>query len=351
MRRRARILATLASWALTMSIASGATGEVTRIAFGSCAHEDRPQPIWQAIIAQAPDAFLMIGDNIYADTTNVQVMRQKYAQLGANKSFQEARKAMPFFATWDDHDYGANDAGREYPRKAESQEAFLDFWEVPENSPRRQQEGVYHSEILGSDGHLVQIIMLDTRFFRSPLKRSIKRYVPDWNPSSSMLGERQWAWLETELKKPADVRIIGSSIQFASDRHGFETWGNLPRERQRLLDLIASTKANGVVLVSGDRHFAEISRLPGNNTLYPIYDFTSSGLNDSHSGASEVNPYRLAPKTPYAGINFGTITVNWGGESGPTVEFRIHDGQGQTIVSEKTSLTDLGFVTPPQQNN
>ena len=351
MRQSSKILAMVIGWTLFASLSLGASPDVTKIAFGSCAHEDRPQPIWQSVIKEEPDAFLMLGDNIYADTTDIQVMRDKYAQLASNKAFQEARKAMPFFATWDDHDYGQNDAGREYPRKEESQEAFLDFWGVKENSPRRQQEGVYSSEILGSEGRRVQIIMLDTRYFRTSLKRRLKRYVPDWNPASSMLGERQWTWLEAELKKPADVRIIGSSIQFASDRHGFETWGNMPLERKRLLDLIASTKAGGVVIVSGDRHFAEISQIPKDASLYPIYDFTSSGLNDAHNGSDEVNPYRIAPKRTFAGANFGTISILWTAQNGPLVELKIHDLKGQSAVTEKIHLKALGFDVTRMQKN
>lgn len=340
-----RLIAVLLGSTLWASLVHAADRDITRIAFGSCAKQDLPQPIWHAVVAQTPDAFLMIGDNIYADTQDIRALRSKYAQLGAKPAFQKARKAMPFFATWDDHDYGQDDAGAEYPFKAASQQAFLDFWGVPVDSPARTQEGIYSSAILGTGEHRVQIIMLDTRYFRSSLTRKFGRYVPNWNPGSTMLGEAQWNWLARELKKPAEVRIIASSIQFASSDHGYETWGNMPYEKQRLLDLIAETQAKGVLIVSGDRHFAEISQIPATHTLYPIYDFTSSGLTGSRDPTNELNPYRIAPESPYTGTNFGTITVIWEGLHGPQLELQIHDLEGAAVTRTYIPLIDLRYDT------
>ncbi|MET0658010.1 MAG: hypothetical protein ABW110_07620 [Steroidobacteraceae bacterium] len=48
---------------------------LTRIAFGSCAKQDKEQPIWDAVLASKPDLFIFLGDNIYGDTTDMQVMR------------------------------------------------------------------------------------------------------------------------------------------------------------------------------------------------------------------------------------------------------------------------------------
>lgn len=37
---------------------------VTRIAFGSCAHQDKDQPLLKVAAALNPDVFLFLGDNI-----------------------------------------------------------------------------------------------------------------------------------------------------------------------------------------------------------------------------------------------------------------------------------------------
>ncbi|MGZ0173226.1 MAG: alkaline phosphatase D family protein [Planctomycetales bacterium] len=256
---------------------------LSRISFGSCAKQNQPQPIWDVIVETDPELFLMIGDNIYGDTQDMKLLWEKYQLLGAQPGFQKLRKHCPVLATWDDHDYGANDAGVEYPKKRESQQLFLDFFEVAKDSPLRKQEGVQSSHTFGPKGKRVQIILLDTRYFRSPLTRGYEpsernegfrgHYKGTTDTSTTMLGEAQWKWLEAELRKPAEIRIVASSIQVLPDEHGSEKWGNFPHERTRLFNVIRDSKANGVVLISGDRHLAEIMEIDSarSGNPYPIY--------------------------------------------------------------------------------
>ena len=99
------------------------------------------------------------------------VLKAKYEKAAAVPGYQKLLKTCPVLATWDDHDYGKNDAGVEYPQKDQSQQLFLDFYGIPKDSPRRTQKGVYDSVTYGPEGKRVQIIVLDLRYFRSPLKR------------------------------------------------------------------------------------------------------------------------------------------------------------------------------------
>ena len=128
-------------------------------------------------------------------------------------------------------------------------------------------------------------------------------YVPQDDPHVTMLGEEQWSWLEQQLRVPAELRILASSIQCVAEASGQETWSNLPHERQRLFDLIERTRAEGVVIISGDRHWAELSVLK-DPRRYPIYDLTSSSFNQLHVGIPTPNKYRSIPKT-YHRENFG----------------------------------------------
>ena len=139
---------------LLMGLARPASAQepLQRIAFGSCAKQDQPQPIWESVVATKPQLFLFIGDNIYGDTEDMAVLKQKWNLLGAQPGYQKLKQTCPVLATWDDHDYGANDAGAEYPKKRESQQLFQDFFNVPKDSPRRKQEGVYHAEVFGPPG-------------------------------------------------------------------------------------------------------------------------------------------------------------------------------------------------------
>ncbi|MDF1814900.1 MAG: alkaline phosphatase D family protein [Verrucomicrobiales bacterium] len=322
---------------------AGAEDVLSKILFGSCIKQEKPIPILETIVSAKPDAFIFLGDNIYADTEDMDVMLAKYKKLKADPNFSRLLNLCPVLATWDDHDYGVNDGGAEYTKKAEAQKIFVDFWNDPEDSPRRSRPGVYDSRIFGPEGKRVQIILLDTRYFRGPLKTGERRtggkYYPANDPAIPLLGEAQWSWLEQELQKPAEIRIIGSGIQIVPEASGQETWANLPYERQRLFDLIAKTKANGVFLISGDRHWSEFSRTT-EKTPYPIYDFTSSSLNQIHPrGTPTDNQYRIS-KSTFHKENFGEILIKWAGQD-TRIEVRILDIEGTENFGHTVSLSEL----------
>lgn len=285
----------------------------TVIAFAGDLDQNKPQPLWDTVLRTNPDLFLFLGDNLYLDTANEDVMRAKYAKLGAMPGYLKLlAQHIPVIATWDDHDYGADDAGAELPQKEISKKVFLDFFREPVDSLRRTREGIYDAKIFGEEGKRVQIIALDLRSFRSPLKksRSSGGYVPSEDESATMLSQEQWKWLQNELKKPAEVRIIMSSIQVIVRGNGWENWMNFPLERARLFNLIRETGANGVVFVSGDRHVAELSITDG-GVGYPMYDFTTGSFNKAPKNFSlEKNLFRLGTKQ--LSENFGLITVEWG---------------------------------------
>jgi len=327
------------------------TAALSRIHFGSCLKEAEPVPILDTILAEEPELFLFLGDNIYADTEDMDVMRAKYARLAAIEGFAQLRLRAPVMATWDDHDYGENDAGAEYPMKREAQEIFVNFWGDAPDSPRRRREGVYEARTLGPEGRRVQIVMLDTRFFRGPLKTGERRlggpYYPDPDPAIPMLGEEQWQWLERRLREPAELRLIVSSIQFVASDAGQETWSNLPAERQRLIDLIASTGAAGVVLLSGDRHWSELS-LQDEGVPYPLYDLTSSSLNQVHPrGTPTDNRWRIS-ETTYHEENYGLVEIDWEAAE-PSVTLSIRDLDGETCFEKSVALAELRPRQPEER--
>lgn len=320
------------------------TKPLTRILFGSCAKEFNPLPILNSVVADQPDAFVFLGDNIYADTTDMKVMQAKYDKLRSHRSFQSLRKACPILATWDDHDYGMNDAGASYPKRREAQKLFVEFWRDPPHSARRKRPGVYESQVFGPEGKRVQFLVLDTRYFRSPLAKGPRRlvggpYTPSLDKSATMLGDAQWKWLEEQLRRPAEVRIIATSIQCVAEASGQETWSNFPLERKRLFDLIAKTRANGVVMISGDRHWAELSST-GKKTAYPLFDVTSSSFNQIHKrGTPTKNDFRISPTT-YHKENYGEINIDWNSKS-PTISLRIKDLEGKTKIERTVRLDQL----------
>jgi alkaline phosphatase D len=334
---------------------------ITTLGFGSCAHEDRPVPIWDTINAAHCDAFVVLGDNIYADTSDPAVFRQKYALLAAMPGFAKLRQTTPLFATWDDHDYGINDGGADFPGAAAAQKEFCDFFHVPTTSPRRTTRGVYDCVTLGPVGKRVQLILLDTRAFRSPLKKdpaNPRVTIPNNDPDATVLGEEQWAWCERRLREPAEIRVVVSSIQFIANEHGSEKWDNFPKERARFLELLRRTQAKGVVVISGDRHMAELSALPpADGVLYPLYDLTTSGLNleippkpavkenqptkpkEAAPKKPQINRYRLHER-PYTGSNFGLMRFKWDGPH-PALRLEVCGLEGQIVISRDIPFSEV----------
>lgn len=340
----ARVRSAVMALVLVLLVAASAVAQESgdagafRLAFGSCMRQDRPAPVWEAVVALKPDAFLFLGDNIYGDTTDMAVMRAKYAQLAAVPAFARLRAATPVLATWDDHDYGANDAGREFPMRAESRAEFAAFFGLDPATLGDGTLGVYHAKTLGPADLPIQVILLDTRTFRSPLKKDGKRIVPNDDEDATILGEAQWVWLAEQLQRPAKLRVIASSIQFVADGHRYEKWANFPRERRRLLDLIAETKAHGVVIVSGDRHSAEIMRLDDTPFGYPLIDATGSALNQARGVDDPPSPMRVGEVFPRA--NFGVLTVD-PAAADPTVTLDIRDEAGAVVNTVSVRLSEL----------
>ena len=157
----------------------------------------------------------------------------------------------------------------------------------------------------------------------------------DPDPAKTMLGATQWSWLAEELRKPAEVRLLVSGIQMLAEGHGWERWGNMPLERQKLLDTIRESGAKGVVLLSGDRHVGALYREtpPGH---YPLYELTSSGLNMVYWAAKEPGPNRVGAL--YAAANFGVVDIDWWDH---TVTLALRDEGGNTRRSAILSFDEL----------
>ena len=362
--------------------------EVSRFAFGSCVRTERPQHVWDSIAKTDPDVWIWLGDNIYADIPRpgtgdperdaeivLERMPGLYATLGAVPGYRKLAASALVLGTWDDHDYGINDAGVEFPGKARAQELFMDFFGEPAESERRKTPGVYGSWTFGKKGRRVQVIVLDTRSFRSPLVRGDDNprekwvsgipgyYLPSSDEDATILGDAQWQWLGRILREPAELRVVVSSIQVVSNDHRFEKWGNFPAERRRLFERIAATNANGVVFLSGDRHSGEISRLDPDRAKigsfvdvgYPVYDVTSSALTNSaptvpgesegssRSGfvqySDERNRHRIGSHIRYN--NFGTLTVDWDAAGGALLTMRLYTDRGRELIREVVRIDSL----------
>ena len=321
-------LATLIT--LSFNELSAQTAEpLNRIAFGSCNNEQSEQPLWDKITAQKPDLWIWMGDNIYADTEDTLVLKKCWELQESKPGYGNLVKTVPIIGTWDDHDFGQNDVGKDNPIKKASMQLFLDFIGEPKDSPRRKQEGVYTSYTYGPEGKKIKVILLDTRYNRD-----------DYGRKGDILGETQWKWLENELNtSTAQINIIGTSIQFIPKRALFELWRRFPKSKQRMNDLIVSSKASGVMFISGDVHHSEFLKTDIKGREYPVYEFTSSGMTHYNKLYHFFNKRRTIDKV-YFGKAYGIMDFDWGPQ--PAVSFKVMDEQNKTVRELKILMTDLG---------
>lgn len=327
---------------------------ITEVLLGSCLDEEKgPSAALMSMAREEADLFLMVGDNVYGDLdgrryinneADLEELRESFADLGAREDFQAVRAVTPMMVAWDDHDYGANDAGKAFPFRALAERVHETFWGLDDEDVG-QWPGTYYARTFGPEGQRTQVIMLDTRYFRSDLTitddwgaRGKERYMPA-SPGSmqDMLGAAQWTWLENQLQQPADIRLIASSIQVMPTTHGWEAWSQMPDERQRLFDLIARTEATGVVFLSGDRHSAFIYEQAG-VLPYAAHELTSSSLNVSFREETD----ELDERQVGAGVaveNYGAVEIDWDTRQ---VSLKIKDNAGTTLRENTFAFADIG---------
>lgn len=254
------------------------------------------------------------GDAVYADVEPsageslerlLDVQRQLYARLHRVEPYRRFAAAVPVIGTWDDHDYGKNNGGAEFPGKVESQKNYLDFLREPPDSPRRSRAGVYESYTCGPPGNRVKILLLDTRYHQS--KRG---------PDGDLLGPEQWTWLEREITaSDAQIHIIVSSIQvlLRSDFRG-EQWYRWWASRERLFKLIDDSALSGTIFVTGDKHFGTIESSTDKDLQRPVFEIMSSGLTENSiiAGTSlAMARVWYGPAQVINERNFGVIEIDW----------------------------------------
>lgn len=324
------------------TIAPLAFAQTTSIAFASCINDENPNhPIWNVLLEAGPNVTIFMGDNVYLDLTKfspdstMDDFNADYARLEKTTKFQTLRASSRVLAIWDDNDYGQRDGDGSFELKDISKQKFLEFWNIDPNSERAKRAGNYESVWIEEGEQKIQVILSDTRYFRSPWERdsnakdcSAGNIVPTDDGEATILGEAQWSWLQQQLEEPAALRIFVSGIQVIPVDHCFERWGGIPHERTRLLKLLAQTNSQTLIL-SGDRHLAETSRLRAaidHDIDRELLEFTSSSFTSRVGfGAGEKNRYRVTEDNIRVN-NFGLLTVDWE-QAVFTVEYQDQNGK------------------------
>lgn len=309
-----------------------------KIAFGSCSHQEKfgeHQPIWDAIVKEKPDCFLFIGDNIYLPNklkeypgTRAEVFKlycDTYDHQRQMPEMQALLRSTYSFALWDDHDFGKNNSNRKWPWKGVAREALNLYF--PNNYGLPDAKGCFYRFAWGD----IDVFMTDDRSFRDPNDDPARR---------TFLGEKQLAWLKDGLaQSKASFKLIVCGNQILADTHPHESWGVQFRpERDAFLGWLWEKKITGVIFLSGDRHFAELTRKRDpKGKGGDLWELTSSPLaNDAYKdGPTFESPDRVAAYSD--GVNFGVLDFDTTGKH-PRVELRALDVNGKEVIRRRVEL-------------
>jgi alkaline phosphatase D len=299
-----------------------------RIAFGSCNKTDLPQPLFRKLVMDKPQLWIWTGDVIYGDSRDPAVLSQLYArQLQQPDYTGFLATGVGVIGTYDDHDFGEENGGRSYPSRAASMQLFLDFVNEPKDSPRRQQEGIYTRYRMGPEGKRVKILLTDNRYHREKAGKE-----------SDILGPAQWQWLEKEVMNvDAELLLLVSGTQVLPFEHRYEKWADWPASRARLLDLLNRSPYQNIVIISGDRHLAEVSKLalPSGKTIWEV---TSSGLTHSYQEATDdQNPNSLRVGPMLNRLNYGILDIVWEGTQ-PKLVMEVRDINRKPVIQQAVPL-------------
>ena len=294
-----------------------------RVAFGSCPRfqDDRIQPIWGVVEDLRPDLFLWIGDNVYADATDPEIQREEHRRQRDVAGLQSVLHNVSHLAVWDDHDFGLNNSDRTNPIRSEALEVFRQYWANPAYG-MPDSPGVFFSYSFGA----VDFFFLDDRFYRDP------NTTPD-TPDKTLLGEGQFSWLQTELKRSrATFKVLVSGTTFSVDKGDMsDSWTGYRHERDRLFDFIRDNGIGGVLLVSGDVHVGALNAIAWSERGgYDLYDLISSPLaQKSPDSWLEQRPEHRIRPVYFQGSNVGVIDFVFG--ESPHVMYRLFDLQGRSV--------------------
>jgi alkaline phosphatase D len=316
------------------------------IAFGSCAFLADANPIWgsqsygggyeiyDAIAAKKPDLMLWLGDNLYfqpQDEFDPDAMAARHRRQRAQEPLQSLLTATSHLAIWDDHDYGPNDADLSYTMKGDALALFRRYWANPSYG-LPETPGIFGVARFGD----VDLFLLDDRYHRSANR------LRD-GPDKTMLGAAQLAWLRNALvSSNAPIKLVANGSQMWNRASRFEGWNHYAIEQRAFADWLMAQKVDGLIFLSGDRHFTELLKIerPGG---YPLHEFTSSPLTSGTFDApGERDNPDIVPGTYVVKRQFGMIRVTGPGNA-RRIAFESYDQKGGLLWRHEILARDIRF--------
>ena len=316
---------------------SGSPG-VFSIGFGGCAgYTPWHERIWRTIQTYEFCAFLLTGDNVYIDDPLRDTVQQYcYYRRQSRPEYQGLVSSTSIAAIWDDHDFGTNDSWggtliNEPSWKIPVWRTFRNNWNNPGYGGGENSPGCWFRFSVAD----VDFFMLDDRFYRTNHKN------PPIDEPITMLGAAQKTWLfENILESTATFKIIVTSVPWAYGVKpgSSDPWQGFQAERKELFDFLHDHRVEGVILLSGDRHRADIWKIEREHG-YPLYDFENARLTNLHT--HDVLPgamYGYNEKCTFGRLRFDTT------RSDPQVTYDIISIDNELIYSFSISHSMVSYA-------
>lgn len=247
-----------------------------RFAFASCVNDNfEATETWIQMSKDRPEMLFMIGDNVYADHLGMIKRRmadpaqlwQRYVETWNRIALYKMKRLIPTLATWDDHDYGANNGDRNYPYQRESLDTMMTFFAQDSRDSKVLTPGPGAASRLQAFGQ--NFYLLDARSFRTEEGAS----------SSTHWGRDQEEWIfEQTLAHPQPSWLFNGS-QFFGAYNGQESVEGQHFESLERLRRALKKRSQVFVFGSGDVHFSEVMEIEREFAGYPTLELTSSSVN------------------------------------------------------------------------
>lgn len=317
------------------------TKRVVRLAFGGCAkYFPANERNWDTIRLRRPDAFMILGDNVYIDLPDPvgPLHDYTYHQRQSRPEFRRLTAGVPTYAIWDDHDAGIDDVFLgPYPDKPRWKVEHLDLfrlnWVNPSYGAPPEWPAVWHRFRVGP----VECFMLDGRYYRENFLKE----------RPSMLGPAQKAWLLRALREStAPFKLLVSPVAWADDAkiertpsgetiNAKDIWSGFPEERAEIFGFLAEHRIGGVILLSSDRHRHDV-RVIARPRGYPLWEIMSGWLTNEKGTDGSGRPVFEY----LGGPGFGFLTFDPAAPD-PTVVMEIITLDGEPVFRRELRLSEL----------
>lgn len=301
---------------------------------GGAGYTPQFERMWDTLRSHNPAAMLLLGDNIYIDTPEIQeTQKYCYYRRQSRPEYNAYVAQTPIYAVYDDHDFGDNDCygtpSKDFPSwKRPVLKTFQDNWANPAYGGGQENPGAWFSFNIGD----VDFFLMDCRYYRD--KQTEEK------PGKTMLGEYQKAWLKEQIKNSkAKFKVLCSTVPMAYEtkpgKAGFDTWDGYKDERDEIFNFLAEENIEGLFIASADRHRSDawlVERPKG----YALHEFMSSRLTNIHTHAVQKNSlFGYSDKCSFGKLNFDLT------KDDPTVTYEIFNIDNEKIHDLTLKLSEL----------